>query len=106
LAAIQQTERRAARAARHAGHIPARVRRAVWKRDGQQCSFVSEHGRRCTEKLRLELDHVVPVARGGKSTLENLRVLCRAHNMFFATLAYGERFVKHKITLARSRASA
>ncbi len=28
----------------------------------------------------LEADHIVPRSRGGESTLENLRPLCRRHN--------------------------
>ena len=35
-------------------HIPAAVKRAVCERDGSQCGFVDEHGRRCTERNRPE----------------------------------------------------
>lgn len=31
-------------------HIPAQVRRAVWERDGGQCTFVGETGRRCSAR--------------------------------------------------------
>src|SRR6478735_5136622 len=37
---------------------PAAVARAVFLRDGQQCSYVSPDGRRCSARRRLELDHV------------------------------------------------
>ena len=37
-------------------HIPAEVKRAVCRRDGDQCAFVSEDGRRCTERTFLEFD--------------------------------------------------
>jgi hypothetical protein len=35
-------------------HVPARVRRAVWARDGGQCAFVSLNGHRCQERGFLE----------------------------------------------------
>jgi 5-methylcytosine-specific restriction endonuclease McrA len=61
-------------------HIPAHVRRAVWERDGARCSFVSAAGRRCGETGFLEYDHIVPFAQGGAATVDNIRLLCRAHN--------------------------
>lgn len=41
-------------------HIPAAVRREVWKRDDGQCAFVGTQGR-CTERGFLEFHHVEPV---------------------------------------------
>ena len=70
--------------------IPAAVQRAVWERDGGQCAYVSPEGHRCKERDPIELDHVVPVARGGKSTIENLRLLCRPHNRLMAERAFGK----------------
>lgn len=74
-------------------HIPARVRRQVWQRDGQRCTFVGRHGHRCTETHLLELDHVLPVARGGRGTVDNLRVRCRAHNQLEAERVFGVAFM-------------
>jgi hypothetical protein len=34
----------------------------------------------CSKKERLEIDHFIPVKRGGSSDITNLRWLCRAHN--------------------------
>ena len=62
-------------------HIPAAVRRAVWERDGGQCTFVSEAGHRCEARRRLEYDHIEPFARGGEATEAGIRLRCRAHNM-------------------------
>ncbi len=81
-------------------HVPNAVRREVWERDGGQCTFVDADGRRCEERFRVELDHVVPVARGGCSTVENLRLLCRAHNQLAAERAFGRQRVR-----ARSEAA-
>ncbi len=65
------------------------AKRRVIQRDGLQCSYVDERGRRCTERGMLEFDHHHPKGQGGGSEPENLRVLCRAHNQYFAELAYG-----------------
>jgi 5-methylcytosine-specific restriction endonuclease McrA len=77
--------------------IPAAVRRAVWQRDGGQCSFIDDSGRRCTERHWLEIDHVVAHARGGPSTLENCRLLCRGHNMHRARLAFGSDLIARAV---------
>jgi hypothetical protein len=61
-------------------HVPAPVRRAVWVRDEGQCTFVSEAGRRCEARSRLEFDHIEAFARGGEATVEGIRLRCRAHN--------------------------
>lgn len=71
-------------------YVPARVRRAVWKRDGKRCSFVSDQGRRCGATRRLELHHREPFARGGPPTIENLAVMCKSHNALLARQDYGD----------------
>jgi 5-methylcytosine-specific restriction endonuclease McrA len=73
--------------------IPARVRRAVWKRDGRRCTFMSADGRRCSETHGLQLHHDQPFARGGPPTEDNVRVLCQAHNLYFARLDFGAAFM-------------
>jgi hypothetical protein len=76
--------------------IPAAVKRAVRARDGNQCTYTNEHGRRCPERSRLEYEHITPVARGGESTVGNIRLLCRAHNQLEAERVFGENFMEHK----------
>ncbi|HEU5061092.1 MAG TPA: HNH endonuclease signature motif containing protein [Kofleriaceae bacterium] len=73
--------------------VPREVRRQVASRDGMQCSFVSQDGRRCEETGFLELDHVVPVARGGEGSVENVRLLCRTHNQYEAERILGREAV-------------
>jgi hypothetical protein len=65
-AKLAATERpRAARPpASGSRHIPAAVRREVWKRDRGQCAFVGTQGR-CTERGFLEFHHAEPYAVGG-----------------------------------------
>ena len=87
-------------------HIPAHVRRAVWKRDGGQCTFVSECGKRCLSRTRLEFDHVDEVARGGEATVDRTRLRCRAHNQFTAECAFGADFMSRKRREAASKSAA
>jgi hypothetical protein len=84
-----------------ARQIPAAVRRTVWKRDGGRCTFVSDTGRRCDERARVEYDHVVPLSRGGSSTTNNLRLRCRTHNQYTAECVFGSEFIKAKREQAR-----
>jgi hypothetical protein len=76
--------------------IPASVQRAVWQRDSGQCTFVSVSGRRCAARARLEFDHIQEVARGGTSTISNLRLLCRTHNQYCAERTYGRELMRGK----------
>ncbi len=69
-------------------HIPAAVRREVWRRDGARCAFVGATGR-CAERGFLELHHVVPFAAGGEASTSNIELRCRAHNAYESELAFG-----------------
>ena len=83
-------------------HVPAAIRRAIWQRDGGQCTFVDGHGRRCPARDLLELHHEVPYARGGDHSPDNVRLLCRAHNVYRAELDYGRDFIRQQIDARRS----
>jgi hypothetical protein len=69
--------------------IPAEVRREVWRRDGGQCTWLGPDGQRCPGKARLEFDHIQPVALGGASTVANIRLTCKAHNLLHAERVFG-----------------
>ncbi|HEU0092329.1 MAG TPA: HNH endonuclease, partial [Vicinamibacteria bacterium] len=71
--------------------IPRQVQRAVCQRDGGQCGFVSRDGHRCTERTFLEFHHIVPYAKGGLATVENISLRCRRHNQYEAELVFGAR---------------
>jgi 5-methylcytosine-specific restriction endonuclease McrA len=49
--------------------IPTEMRRAVFERDGGRCV-------ECGSNFDLQYDHVLPVALGGATTVENLQLLC------------------------------
>jgi len=87
---------RPSRASASPRHIPAAVKRAVCERDQGRCTFVSDAGKRCMERHFLEFDHIEPVARGGASTVENVRLLCRAHNQRAAERAFAAALVDSK----------
>ena len=72
-------------------HVPAAVRRAVWKRDRGRCAFVARDGRRCAERGGLEFHHIDPWVLGGEATLRNISLRCRAHNAHEAVAWFGPR---------------
>jgi len=69
--------------------IPAEVRRQVWKRDQGRCAWIGPDGRRCGSTWKLELHHVVEAALGGPSTVDNLALRCRGHNVLDAEATFG-----------------
>ena len=74
--------------------IPAAVRDAVFARDRGRCTYVGPDGERCAATHHLQIDHVVPFARGGRSTIGNLRLLCERHNKREAERVLGANAVR------------
>lgn len=71
-------------------HIPVAIKRAVRERDSGRCTYVDpESGRACQARFALQFDHIVPFAQGGETSVENLRLRCRAHNQWHAMQTYG-----------------
>lgn len=58
------------------GRVSNEMRRKIYERDNYRCRCC---GRRQNE-VDLEIDHIVPIAKGGKSTLDNLQTLCAECN--------------------------
>ena len=79
-------------------HIPAAVRREVWRRDEGRCAFVGASGR-CTETAFLEFHHVEPYAVGGPPTVANVELRCAAHNAYEARLFFGESVVREDTSM-------
>jgi 5-methylcytosine-specific restriction endonuclease McrA len=76
--------------------IPLNTRRAVLQRDKYQCSYCAADGTQCRERVGLEIDHIKPFALGGTHEIDNLRVVCKAHNGFFAEQVFGRDFMRGK----------
>ena len=47
-----------------------------------RCAHIDENGQRCNETnySNLEVDHIIPWANGGQTTLDNAQLLCKHHN--------------------------
>lgn len=54
--------------------IPPHVRAEVYQRDGGKCC-------QCGAIHYLEFDHVIPLSRGGATSVNNLQILCRQCNL-------------------------
>jgi hypothetical protein len=85
--------------------VRAAVRREVFERDGEQCTFLSESGERCPSRGPLELDHVEPRALGGTDDAPNLRVRCRAHNRLYAEQIFGKSHVAKQMDFRQRKST-
>ena len=73
------------------------IRRHVIERDGYHCVY-------CDEDLtngEIHLDHVIPEAKGGPTTIDNLQVTCRKCNISKGVLTESE-FVSKLRTRAKN----
>lgn len=69
-------DQRMANDAEHA-KVTRAMRYDVLRRDGFRCVRC---GRGREDGVKLHVDHIVPVSRGGKSTMDNLQTLCEDCN--------------------------
>lgn len=63
-------------------YIPAAVRHHVWTRDKGKCT-------NCGSGYAVQHEHIVPFAKGGENTIENIKLLCRSCNQRSAIESYG-----------------
>ncbi len=77
---------------KHTRYVPKALRQRVKVAAQHRCSFRSASGVQCNQTAHLEIDHIRPWAKGGSSRdIENLRVLCKAHNLLAAKQAFPDR---------------
>lgn len=60
----------------HTRHIPRDMMFAVIRRDDYHCQ---DCGKRLYDQ-EIEFDHIIPYSKGGPTTVDNLRILCRECN--------------------------
>ncbi len=58
------------------GKVSNKMRFAIYKKDGYRCRHCGAMGK----YVNLEIDHIIPIAKGGKTTYKNLQTLCRRCN--------------------------
>lgn len=56
--------------------VSNKMRFSIYKRDGYRCKYCGKTDRYTS----LEIDHIIPIAKGGKSKYDNLQTLCRSCN--------------------------
>ena len=75
-----------------ARYVPAEQKHQVYQRDKGHCAFIDHRGRPCLSTTTLQVDHVIPVALNGSNEIQNLRLLCREHNVFESIRMMGKRW--------------
>jgi hypothetical protein len=88
------SETRPARDEEPSRHVPTSTRDEVFQRDKRRCTYVGSNGIRCNATHHLQIDHIVPYARGGTNSVHNLRLLCERHNKLEAERVYGANAMK------------
>lgn len=85
--------------AKKSHRVPAGARNDVYATDkNASCSYVDpKSGLRCGSTHQLEIDHRTPKALGGSDSPENLRFLCRTHNILEAKKVFGREFMANYI---------
>ena len=77
--------------------VPAAVKRAVDRRDSGRCRYVDQQGRRSEARHGLEFHHRRPFGVGGDHSVDNVSLLCAAHNHQLAEVDYGrEAMARHR----------
>lgn len=56
--------------------IPPEVRKYVFQRDNYQCHSCGK----TAAEAKLQIDHIIPVAKGGIDDISNFQTLCQACN--------------------------
>ena len=59
------------------GKVSNKMRFLLYERDGHRCKQCG----RTEDEVKLEIDHIIPISKGGKSELSNLQTLCHECNV-------------------------
>lgn len=89
---IRRAAREPVRSEEGARRPDAAMKRKVWNRADGKCEI-------CESRFALEYDHLVPFAMGGKTTFENLRLLCRSCNQRESIQIFGPHEARPRSTM-------
>jgi hypothetical protein len=71
--------------------LSIQTKRKVYQRASGRCEWQhASSKKRCQSRGKLEYDHIRPVALGGGNESENIRLLCRNHNLRAAIKTLGQ----------------
>ncbi len=65
-------------------HISVHIKRKLYVEAEDCCQYETSDGSRCGSQYQVQIDHITPVTWGGSASPENLRLLCRTHNLLAA----------------------
>lgn len=91
---FSQTKLSGQKSERRRAHVPNAVVREIAERDEFRCTYRGTNGRRCTARAFLQVHHELPWAHHGDETVDNLRLLCAAHNQLLAERDFGAKHVE------------
>ena len=74
-------------------YISLEKRDQVWLRDEGRCTYIN-NDKRCTCTHDLEIDHIEPFAIFKNNDISNLRLRCRAHNLYSAKKFFGKSVIE------------
>ena len=77
-------------------YIPSDIRRQVYERDKGRCTYRDAQGNRCSSRA-VEFHHHEPFALGGASTVDELSLRCRSHNLMAAEGDFGKDWMAKRI---------
>ena len=79
-------------------YLSSALKHYVWHRDKGQCS-------NCGSQRNLNYDHIKPLALGGESKAENLRLLCFQCNQREAIKVFGVEHIEKKKSKEKEKTS-
>jgi len=78
--------------------IPVALKRKIWRNSNGRCSYVdSVTGKYCGSTRFLQIEHLLPVAFGGKNDLSNCTLKCFSHNQLSAIQIFGRNAIERYV---------
>ena len=83
-------------------YVAVATRRQVDVRDQHQCQYRDpKSGRQCGARFHLQIEHIIPFAKGGGHELKNLQLLCANHNRLRAIQQFGQQKMARYLDIKR-----